>query len=226
MTPQPQSPTSPVSPAGEEITPGEPSEHEGSSMDRSSRDSEITVWNGESSRSSNPLKRGNVWLNLKQKGGNLRKRLCSCLSPKARELDDGNGYRVEPSAGSILRSEVEMNSFRASQVEQVLNEHGNFIVLKGERLNQYRQRIDAMLTEYFDRRSGYEILRLWRLDAIREARLNVELLPSSSTVRRHLTLSDIRLRDQPYDYSDDSLFRYFMSFEGLRSSMLIPPGRA
>lgn len=104
-------------------------------------------------------------------------------------------------------------------------EHGSAIVLKGERLEAYQQKMEMMLRTYFDRQAGNEILRLWKLDASRPSRLYAEMLPTENREPRYLTLGDVRLvnqRDNTLDRRDDSLLRYFMSYEGLHGRMLIP----
>lgn len=161
----------------------------------------------------------------------MRKRLCRCLSPKAAdqkcssEEERPRITEIQLKDG-ILQSRVQMNSITAQQVEQVVHEHGGFIVLSGEKLEKYERRMNTMLDTCFNRRRGYEILRLWRLDAVRPSRLYAEMLPSAITENRFLTLEDVRLmsppREDPYDRRDDSLFRYFMSYEGLNGRMLIP----
>jgi len=170
-------------------------------------------------------------MGLKGGCGNLRKRLCRCLSPKAAEQkrsSDEEGFTIKDPdlKKGILESRVQMNSFTAQQVQEVILEHGGFIVLSGERLEKYERRMNSMLDTCFDRRRGYEILRLWKLDAVRPSRLYAEMLPSAITENRFLTLEDVRLmnppREDPYDRRDDSLFRYFMSYEGLSGRMLIP----
>ena len=182
-------------------------------------------------------KRRQLWDHLRRGGENLRKRLCCCFSPsttdQAEATSDGDdGFRIGggnlQTEGGILRSDVEMDSATSRQVQHVIDYHGGFAILAGDRLADYERRMHEMLETYFDRRSGFEILRLWRLDAARSMPLRVEMLPSSSPGQRILTLGDVRLLSSPrdpMDRRDDSLFRYFMSYEGLSQRMLIP-GRA
>jgi len=220
-------------PLGPEIKEATSSDNEqDSSNDKSP--SEVSIGSsvpGPNQRATRPNYRKRLWLSLKGGCGNLRKRLCRCLSPKAadqkRSSDEERFAIKDPDLKEgILQSRVQMNSCEAQQVEELINEHGSFIVLSGEKLEKYERRMNTMLDTCFDRRCGYEILRLWKLDAVRPSRLYAEMLPSASTVNRFLTLEDVRLlsppREDPYDRRDDSLFRYFMSYEGLNGRMLIP----
>ena len=189
---------------------------------------------GEARRASR--KRRQLWDHLRRGGENLRKRLCCCFSPSMTDQEEatseGDGFRIGggnlQTEGGILRSDVEMDSATSRHVQQVIDQHGGFAILAGDRLADYERRMHEMLETYFDRRSGLEILRLWRLDAARSMPLRVEMLPSSAPGQRILTLGDVRLLSSPrdpMDRRDDSLFRYFMSYEGLSQRMLIP-GRA
>lgn len=202
------------------------------SNDKSPSEGSISVVvHGPATQTTRPNRRKRVWLTLKGGCGSLRKRLCRCLSPKAVDDETPNhekGRRIEDLhfEDGILHSNVEMNSLAAQEIEQVIQEHGGLIVLTGEKLLHHETRLLAMLKTCFEKRRGREILRLWKMDAVRPSRLHVEMLPSTSTERRFLTLEDVRLlnppREDPYDRRDDSLFRYFMSYEGLSGRMLIP----
>eukprot|EP00210_Caulerpa_lentillifera_P007321 g6998.t1 len=190
----------------------------------------------EETRVENSRKRRRFWQNLRDRRRAIvcfPKRLCRCLAPRFIEsTTETTQYPVYEIKAldieeGIVRSRVTIDSPTSKLLEQLVDQYGGFIILKGAKLDTYQARLDSILSKAFDRQVGYSVLNTWKSEKPEQS---LELLESVHEIEsyrnRVLTLADIDLtqvkRTTRSDDRENTLFRYFKSYQGLNQRMLAP----